>query len=59
MSQKVEGNTKMALKKANDHWSFLVLFFFLFSFKALLMVVESAFLILFSGTLFLYSFSGF
>ncbi|XP_050247368.1 uncharacterized protein LOC126694883 isoform X2 [Quercus robur] len=23
MSQKVEGNTKMALKKANDHWSFL------------------------------------
>ena len=33
MSQKVEGNTKMALKKANDHWSFLVLFSFFSSLK--------------------------
>jgi hypothetical protein len=46
MAQKVERNAKMACKKADDHWAFLVLLFFLRAFN--LMLFESAFLILFS-----------
>ena len=56
MSQKVERNTEMVLKKANDHWAFLVLFFFFF-FKAF-----NGFWICFLDIIlsyFFYSFSGF
>lgn len=53
MAQKVERNAKMACKKDDDHWAFLVLLFFLKAFNAVrifsLILFSFIFPILFDG----------